>query len=136
MEKLDSSDIHFADKRVIVPGYKGKKNIRYPVNFSDDLTEWLRPYVRESGPLLAPSRATNRTDAVKGTPSEVGTRNQILKAASKAGIVLRSNAGRKTFISMHVAFYENEAKTALEANTSVEKIRENYQGRHGTTCIP
>jgi hypothetical protein len=63
---------------------------------------------------------------VKGTPSAVGTRNQILEAASKAGIVLRSNAGRKTFISMHVALYENEAKTALEANTSVEKIRANY----------
>jgi hypothetical protein len=27
---------------------------------------------------------------------------------------------------MHVAFHKDEAMTALEANTSVEKIRENY----------
>jgi site-specific recombinase XerD len=126
LEKLDWSEVHFAEKRVIVPGYKAKNDVRYPVNFSDNLTEWLRPYVRESGSLLAPSRATNRKGAVKGTPTDVGTRNQILEAARKAGIVLRSNAGRKTFISMHVAFHKNEAMTALEANTSVEKIRENY----------
>jgi integrase len=126
LEKLDWSEVLFAEKRVIVPGYKGKNDVSYPVSFSDNLTEWLRPYVRESGSLLAPSRATNRKGAMKGTPTDVGTRNQILEAAKKAGIVLRSNAGRKTFISMHVAFHKNEALTALEANTSVEKIRENY----------
>lgn len=36
------------------------------------------------------------------------------------------NAGRHTFISMHVAFQEFIEKTALEADTSPEIIKSNY----------
>ena len=61
-----------------------------------------------------------------GKPSETATRRLILEAAKKAGVSLPDNAGRHTFISMHVAFYEHLGKTALEANTSEEKIKSNY----------
>lgn len=39
-------------------------------------------------------------------------RSRILKAAEKAGVKLPDNAGRHTFISMHVAHYESIHKTA------------------------
>ena len=59
-------------------------------------------------------------------PSETATRRVILEAATKAGVTLPDNAGRHTFISMHVAHYENLEKTALEANNSTKIIRETY----------
>jgi beta-phosphoglucomutase-like phosphatase (HAD superfamily) len=59
-------------------------------------------------------------------PSETATRRVILEAATKAGITHPDNAGRHTFISMHVAHYENLKKTALEANNSTKIIRETY----------
>ena len=119
---MDWSEVKFKDKRVIVPRYKGKNDKRYPVTLSDNAIEWLRPYVRESGSLLAISRATN----TRGKPSKDRTHRLIKEAASKAGIAIPENGGRHTFISMHVAFHKDEAMAALEANTSVEKIRENY----------
>lgn len=122
LEKLDWSEVKFKDKRVIVPRYKGKNDKRYPVTLSDNAIEWLRPHVRESGSLLAISRATN----TRGKPSKDRTHRLIKEAASKAGIAIPENGGRHTFISMHVAFHKDEAMAALEANTSVEKIRENY----------
>jgi hypothetical protein len=62
----------------------------------------------------------------KGRPSETGTRRLVLRAARKAGVTLPENAGRNTFISMHVAHYESIDKTALEADTSATIIKKDY----------
>jgi integrase len=126
IERLDWSDIRFAEKRVIVPAYKGKNQKRYQVNLSENALEWLKPNVNTTGSLLVRATATNRFSKEMGKPSETATRRLILEAAKKAGVSLPDNAGRHTFISMHVAFYEHLGKTALEANTSEEKIKSNY----------
>ena len=88
--------------------------------------EWLKPYIRPTGSLLARATATNRFSKEMGKPSEVATRRLILETAENTGVSLPDNAGRHTFISMHVAHYESMDKTALEANTSPEKIKSNY----------
>jgi integrase len=127
IEKLDWSDIKYDEKRAIVPRYKVKNQKRYPVTLSDNVIDWLRPHVKASGSLLVRATATNRFSKVKGCPSDVATRNRILKAAEKAGgITLPKNAGRNTFISMHVAHYQSMDKTALEGNTSVAIIERDY----------
>jgi integrase len=126
VERLDWSDLHFDEKRVVVPAYAGKKQKRYGTTLSENALAWLKPYIKNSGSLLAPARATNRPGAAKGAPSVVGTRNLILKAAEKAGVKLPDNAGRNTFISMHIAHYQNIGTTATEANTSIAKIKEYY----------
>jgi integrase len=118
--------VKLSEKRVIVPRYAGKNDKRYRVTLSDNLVEWLRPHVIESGPLLAPARATNRAGMLKGKPSQTGTRNRIIAAVRKAGITLPDNAGRHTFISMHVAHHESIDKTALESDNSSEIIKSNY----------
>jgi hypothetical protein len=61
-----------------------------------------------------------------GRPSYVATRGRILKAAEKAGVKLPDNAGRHTFISMHVAHHESLDKTALEADNSAQIIKKDY----------
>jgi site-specific recombinase XerC len=126
LEKLDWSNVKYDEKRVIVPRYRGKNDLRYRVTLSENALAWLKPHVRESGSLLVRATATNRFSKEKGKPSDVATRNRILKAAEKAGITLPDNAGRKTFISMHVAHHENIEKAALEADNSPEVIKKDY----------
>jgi hypothetical protein len=96
------------------------------VTLSDNALAWLKPYVKEGGSLLVPATATNRFSKEKGKPSDVATRGRINKAVEKASITLPDNAGRKTFISMHVAYHESIEKTALEADNSVEIIKRDY----------
>jgi integrase len=126
IERLDWSDIKYDEKRAIVPRYKGKNQKRYPVTLTDNVIDWLRPHVKASGSLLVRATATNRFSKIKGRPSDVATRDRMLKAAAKAGITLPDNAGRNTFISMHVAHYQSMGKTALEGNTSIEIIERDY----------
>jgi integrase len=118
LERIKSSDVNFAEKRVIVPGFAGKLKKRYPVSMHNNLLEWLQPHMAEEGSLLARNR--------NGKPSARVTRKRSLQAAKKTGVTLPDNLGRHTFISMHVERYENVAKTAKEANNSVEVIQERY----------
>jgi integrase len=126
LNELDWSNVKYDEKRVIVPRYKGKNDLRYRVTLSENALAWLKPHVKESGSLLVPATATNRFSKTKGRPSPTATRRRIVKAASKAGVALPDNAGRNTFISMHVAHYESIDKTALEADNSAEVIKKDY----------
>jgi len=122
VEKLDWKDVQFENKQVVVPPYKGKNQTRYRVLLAPNAIEWLRLHVKPSGSILPPSKAYINF----GGPSRDGARDKLRAAAKAAGITLPDNAGRHTFTSMHVAFYESIDKTALEANTSADIIKKNY----------
>jgi hypothetical protein len=81
------------------------------------LIAWLTPYVRESGSLLP---------IYRGVPSKRRNRRFIVEAAQRAEVSLPDNAGRHTFISMHVAHFESIDKTALESDNSSEIIKRDY----------
>jgi len=122
LEKLDWSDVRLSERRIIVPRHHGKNQRRYRVTLSENALEWLKPYEKESGSLLAISKAPQS----RGKPSEERTRDLIVAAAKEAGITLPDNVGRNTFISMHVAYHESIDKTALEADNSSEIIKKDY----------
>lgn len=122
LERLDWSDVKLEEKRVIVPGYKGKNQKRYRVTLAANALEWLRPYEKPSGTILAISDGMNS----RGRPSRDRTHRLIKEAGRRAGIEIPDNAGRHTFISMHVAQYESIDKTALEADNSPAVIKSNY----------
>ena len=126
LRKLDWSEVKCDEKRVIVPRYKGKNDLRYRVTLSENALAWLKPHVKSTGSILVPATATNRFSKQMGRPSYVATRGRILKAAEKAGVKLPDNAGRSTFISMHVAHYESIDKTALEADNSAAVVKKDY----------
>jgi integrase len=126
LRKLDWSEVKYDEKRVIVPRYKGKNQLRYRVTLSENALTWLKPHIKETGSILVPATATNRFSKQMGRPSYVATRGRILKAAEKAGVKLPDNAGRHTFISMHVAHHESIDKTALEADNSAQIIKKDY----------
>jgi hypothetical protein len=54
------------------------------------------------------------------------THRLIKEAADRAGVEIPDNAGRHTFISMHVAHFESIDKTSLEADNSPAIIKSNY----------
>jgi integrase len=126
LERVDWSDVKFDEQRVIVPKHKGKNQSRYQVSLSENALEWLRPHVKESGSLLVPATSINRAGASFGSPSPTATRNLIRVAAVRAGVTIPDNAGRHTFITMHVGFHQNIGTTALEANNSPDVIESNY----------
>jgi len=128
IEQIDPRVAHVEhdEKRVIVPRYKGKNQLRYRVTLSENALAWLKPHVKETGSILVRATATNRFSKQMGSPSYVATRSRILKAAQKAAVKLPDNAGRHTFISMHVAHYESIDKTALEADNSAAIIKKDY----------
>ena len=122
LERLDWSEINPVEKRITVPGYKGKNQKRYHVTISDNLMEWLKPQAKEKGSLLPLSQSQNSI----GNPSIWRMRRLEAEAAERAGVTVPDNAGRHSFISYHVAFHESMDKTALEANNSVTTIKEDY----------
>jgi integrase len=126
LERLDWSDVKFDEARVVVPKHKSKNQSRYRVTLSENALEWLSPHVKESGSILVPATAINRAGASFGSPSPTATRSLIKEAAASAGVNIPDNAGRHTFISMHVAHYESIDKTALEADNSPAVIKSNY----------
>jgi integrase len=126
LERLDWSDVKFDQARVIVPKHKSKNQSRYRVSLSENALDWLRPHVKGSGSILVPATSINRAGASFGSPSSTATRNLIREAAASAGMNIPDNAGRHTFISMHVAHYESIDKTALEADNSPAVIKSNY----------
>jgi integrase len=126
IERLDWKDVRFEEKRVIVPKYKGKNQTRYQVMLQENALAWLRPYLKESGSLLAPAKTINGAGMAFGSPSKRGTRERIKTAAARAGVLLPDNVGRHTFISMHVAAFESIDKTSLEGNTSPAMIKATY----------
>jgi hypothetical protein len=67
--KAQWSDVNFAEKRVIVPGFAGKLKKRYPVTLSENLLEWLQPYMTEKGSILALDR--------NGKPNTVTSRKLV-----------------------------------------------------------
>ena len=118
LERLKWTDFQFEESRVVVPGFAGKLQRRYPVTLSENLLAWLRPFMTLEGSILALDRS--------GKPNAISTRKLILKAAKKAGLSLPGNVGRHTFISMHAEFHQNLPLTAKEANNSVEIIEQTY----------
>jgi hypothetical protein len=78
-----------------------------------DNARLVEAHAKTQGSFLAISRAFQS----QGKPSKRRTRELILDAAKTADITLPDNAGRHTFISMHVAFHESIEKTSLGAAT-------------------
>src|SRR5262249_15032944 len=59
LEPLDWSEINLTERRITVPGYKGKDQKRYHVTILDNLLAWLTPHAKANGSLLPPSQSQN-----------------------------------------------------------------------------
>jgi hypothetical protein len=73
--------------------------------------EWLAPYAEREGFLVLSKRKMRRL---------------VVEAARRAGVTLKDNGARHSFISYHVEFHQSIDKTSLEADNSPAIIKENY----------
>jgi hypothetical protein len=96
LERLDWTDVKIAEKRVIVPRYKGKNQLRYRVTLSDNALEWLRLHVHEKGSFLVAAQATNRpgwkrVDQARQVPadSSLGRREESALPFQKTPAAIR-----------------------------------------------
>jgi integrase len=98
LERLDWSDVHFADNLIEVMAEKSKTARRRFVKMQPNLREWLLPVRRHSG---------------KVTPEDLPAQFDAARAA--AGIEeWPNNALRHSFASYHLAHFKDAAALALE----------------------
>lgn len=109
--RLDWSEINLRrDGEIEVAADIAKEDVRRTVPVLPCLRKWLKPYVKQSGPI---------------TPKDDMTK-PLRRLATKAGIEWKRNALRKSFISYRVKMVKSLDQTALEAGNSVGIIRKNY----------
>jgi integrase len=112
--RLDWRDIHLDEKQIYIPKGMAKKGEDRTVPIEPVLGAWLPPYAKRSGPIC---ELENTSNALFRTKQAAGI---------KCGKNETRNALRKSFISYRRAVVKDEAQVALEAGTSVAKIRSNY----------
>jgi integrase len=112
LERLDWSDVHFADNLIEVTAQKAKTARRRFIKMQPNLRDWLTPVRKHSG---------------KVAPDEF--RYLFPAARRNAGIeVWPSNALRHSFASYHLAHFKDAAALALEmGHTNSGMIFEHYR---------
>lgn len=97
--RLDWTDIKLEVGLIEVRAGNAKTRARRLVPISENLREWLRPFMLPSGKVLTHLRP----DAA------------LIKIATRAGVEWRKNALRHSFVSYRLMQTNDPAKTALEA---------------------
>ncbi len=109
-------------KLIEVSAGKAKTRARRVVEIQPNLAAWLKPFRRETGPVFAGGEdAYNEAlQTALAHANETG--------AAQPAIKWRHNGLRHTCASMHLAFFENEAATALQMGHSVDVLHAHYKG--------
>jgi integrase len=105
---------------------KAKTRSRRVVEIQANLAEWLAPLRRKSGRVF-----TGTEDAYNQLLHNILTRANQSGAEQEPkseAIEWKHNSLRHTCASMHLAYFENEAATALQMGHSVEVLHSFYKG--------
>ncbi len=111
LEKLDWKHINFERGFVEVASEKVRTKARRLVPLQDALRAWLAPFRKESGPIN-----------VFASPHLI-----LSKLAGSAGLSLKRNGFRHSYISYRVAVINDTARVALEAGNSPDIIFQHYR---------
>ena len=113
-------------KLIEVTAGKAKTRARRVVEIQPNLAAWLVPLRRQTGPVFAGGEdAYNELlhDALAHA-NEIAAKSQPKLASMK----WKHNGLRHTCASMHLAYFENEAATALQMGHSVQVLHSFYKG--------
>ena len=113
LSRLDWRNVSLENRLITVGGDVAKvQGHRRNVEMPDNLPAWLRPYVRESGPVWPYT-----------SPTTLNRKRRMARTA--AGIDVPDNAGRHAFASYHLAAHENAPKTAEAMGHADTKLLKN-----------
>jgi integrase len=112
MERLDWSDIDFDEGQIKVTPEKAKSARRRFIKIHDNLSAWLRPFAKNTGPV---------------TPSNY--RELMDTARESAGITdWPQNALRHGFASYHLAHFKNPPELTIEmGHTNANMLYQHYR---------
>jgi integrase len=110
IKRLDWSDIDLQQGHIQVRASSAKTKVRRLITIQPNLKMWLRPHVKDSGPVLPYTNLGN----------------QFLKLACRAEVHWKRNGLRHSFISYSVAQTANVAAVSLEAGNSPQIIAQHY----------
>ncbi len=100
IEGLDWSAVNFDQKHIVVTPETAKRRRRRIVAMHDNLIAWLRPYRKDAGPVLPTPRGLEQT------------RSTLLESAKVDRWIY--DGPRHTYGTMHLAAYQDAAKSAAE----------------------
>jgi integrase len=111
-------------KLIEVTAGKAKTRARRVVEIQPNLAAWLAPLRRKAGPVFAGGE-----DAYNELlQAALATANAATARPAQAAMAWKHNGLRHTCASMHLAFFENEAATALQMGHSVDVLHAHYKG--------
>lgn len=116
LKRLTWENIHLAEKEIIVDAGMSKTNQRRIVDISDNLLEWLKPYISDKlqGGLLF--------------PSENALRNALDSFKEEKNIAWIHNGLRHSAASYHLAQSQNAPLTAERMGHTVAMLKKHYMG--------
>jgi integrase len=113
IERLEWSDIHLAEKFIVVGAAKAKTASRRIVPISDNLAAWLASYAAKQGKVWT------------------GTHEEFYEAqrdtAEAAGIKWKSNALRHSYVSYRFAQMGDAGRVAGECGNSAAIVHRHYR---------
>ena len=95
IERLDWINVRLARGTIEVTAKKAKSRQRRLVDVCDALAEWIRPHVKDSGPVSPPNLRKLRERAWKSVFPDRRQNNDL----------------RHSFASYHLVLHEDSAKT-------------------------
>lgn len=111
LEKLDWKNINFERGFVEVASEKVRTKARRLVPLHDALRAWLEPYRKDAGPVTL----------------YVAPQAILANVAKSAGLSLKKNGFRHSYISYRLAVINDTARVALEAGNSADIIFAHYR---------
>lgn len=107
---MDWHHLKWDEGHIEIPARIAKTKIMRMIPLSDNLRAWLAPLRQKTGVVVNFNNLNT----------------QYRKVAKLAGVKLKNNALRHSFISYRTALTKNVPQVALEAGNSVHIIEKNY----------
>ena len=117
LERIQCKDINLEEEYIRISQPKGWTQGRPPrlVYLTPNASEWVKKYYQPREGLLLPHASTMYE-------------KRLIRLSNKLNIEIPRNAGRHSFITHHVAWLQEPAKTEHLCGTSQTMRERNYQG--------
>jgi integrase len=130
IQRLDWQQIHLSDRFIEVTAKIAKTASRRVVPISDNLAQWLTPYVKQAGRVVPFENMSKQIEWLVGAANK-GLREEAKAAGNNpdeaASLDWKKNALRHSYISYRVAEIQNVNQVALECGNSPAMIFKHYR---------
>ena len=128
IKRLDWNEVHLAERFIEIKASKAKTAARRLIPITDNLAQWLSPYIKVSGNVVNFESWWNQIPKVVEAVNQ--KRLSMLAGKDPATVKLfewKHNALRHSFCSYRIAAIKNAAQVALEAGNSPQMIFRHYR---------